>query len=134
MGAQRATSQWVTHPGIALGSACLTSEFPSPPKPLSSHKASHITIHPPWESDALVGTLAPHGRVALIPFVTSRDPLRRNTILSALGPPALTVLFMGAQRATSQWVTHPGIALGSACLTSEFSSPPKPLSSHKASR
>ncbi|KAL6225820.1 hypothetical protein ACLB2K_004669 [Fragaria x ananassa] len=27
-----------------------------------------ITIHPPWESDALVGTLAPHGRVALIPL------------------------------------------------------------------
>ncbi|KAL6201760.1 hypothetical protein ACLB2K_025472 [Fragaria x ananassa] len=26
-----------------------------------------ITIHPPWESDALVGTLAPHDRVALIP-------------------------------------------------------------------
>ncbi|KAL6189155.1 hypothetical protein ACLB2K_040545 [Fragaria x ananassa] len=51
-----------------------------------------ITIHPPWESDALVGTLAPHGRVALIPF-TSQDPFRRNTILSALGPPALTVLF-----------------------------------------
>ncbi|KAL6128312.1 hypothetical protein ACLB2K_071667 [Fragaria x ananassa] len=65
--------------------------------------------------------------------VTSQDPFRRNTILSALGPPALTVLFLGAHRATSQWVTHPGIALGSACLTSEFSSPPKPLSSHKAS-
>ncbi|KAL6133013.1 hypothetical protein ACLB2K_065250 [Fragaria x ananassa] len=27
-----------------------------------------ITIHPPWESDALVGTLAPHGRAALIPL------------------------------------------------------------------
>ncbi|KAL6199345.1 hypothetical protein ACLB2K_029129 [Fragaria x ananassa] len=27
-----------------------------------------ITIHPLWESDALVGTLAPHDRVALIPF------------------------------------------------------------------
>ncbi|KAL6125184.1 hypothetical protein ACLB2K_073243 [Fragaria x ananassa] len=56
-----------------------------------------ISIHPPWESDALVGTLAPHGRVALIPFVTSQDPLRRNTILSALGPSALTVLFPAAQ-------------------------------------
>ncbi|KAL6143630.1 hypothetical protein ACLB2K_054325 [Fragaria x ananassa] len=56
-----------------------------------------ITIHHPWESDALVGTLAPHDRVALIPFVPSQDPFRRNTILSALGPPALTVLFPAAQ-------------------------------------
>ncbi|KAL6129346.1 hypothetical protein ACLB2K_072697 [Fragaria x ananassa] len=31
-----------------------------------------ITIHPPWESDALVGTLAPHGRVALIPLTHPR--------------------------------------------------------------
>ncbi|KAL6219419.1 hypothetical protein ACLB2K_007178 [Fragaria x ananassa] len=56
-----------------------------------------ITIYPPWESDALVGTLAPHGKVALIPFVTSQDPFRRNTILSAVGPSALTVLFPIAQ-------------------------------------
>ncbi|KAL6125185.1 hypothetical protein ACLB2K_073244 [Fragaria x ananassa] len=148
-----------------------------------------ISIHPPWESDALVGTLAPHGRVALIPFVTSQDPLRRNTILSALGPSALTVLFPAAQEqlprpsrtlaphgrvalipfVTSQdplrrntifsalgpsaltvlflaaqeqlpsrspilgLLTHPGIALASTCLTSEYSSPPKPLSHQKAS-
>ncbi|KAL6137553.1 hypothetical protein ACLB2K_062845 [Fragaria x ananassa] len=56
-----------------------------------------ITIHPPWESDVLVGTLASHDRVALIPFVTSQDTFRCNTILSALGPPALTVLFPAAQ-------------------------------------
>ncbi|KAL6212946.1 hypothetical protein ACLB2K_018161 [Fragaria x ananassa] len=30
-------------------------------------------------------------------FVTSQDPFHRNTILSALGPPALTVLFPAAQ-------------------------------------
>ncbi|KAL6136345.1 hypothetical protein ACLB2K_061641 [Fragaria x ananassa] len=30
-------------------------------------------------------------------IVTSQDPFRRNTILSALGPPALTVLFPAAQ-------------------------------------
>ncbi|KAI5316538.1 hypothetical protein L3X38_036245 [Prunus dulcis] len=57
-------------------------------------------------SDVLAGTLAPHGRVALIPFCHTPDRLRRNTILSALGlatfSPASTVLFLGAHGTTSQ--------------------------------
>ncbi|KAL6128987.1 hypothetical protein ACLB2K_072340 [Fragaria x ananassa] len=36
-----------------------------------------ITIHPPWESDALIGTLTPHGRVALIPL---SHPMTHSTV------------------------------------------------------
>ncbi|KAI5349403.1 hypothetical protein L3X38_002290 [Prunus dulcis] len=65
-----------------------------------------LTIHPLKGSDVLVGTLAPHGRVALIPNCHTPDRLRRSRILSALGlatfSPARTVLFLGAHEATSQ--------------------------------
>ncbi|KAI5322829.1 hypothetical protein L3X38_031901 [Prunus dulcis] len=65
-----------------------------------------LTIYPLKGSDVLVGTLAPHGRVALIPNCHAPDRLYRSTILSALGlatfSPARTVLFLGAHEATSQ--------------------------------
>ncbi|KAI5329486.1 hypothetical protein L3X38_028883 [Prunus dulcis] len=65
------------------------------------------------------------------------DRLRRNTILSALGlatfSPARTVLFLGAHGATSQGVTHPGIAPASNSLNFGVPTNPKPVSSQKAS-
>ena len=59
---------------------------------------------PPLGPDVLIGTLAPHDKVALISNchiparapTTSRARLRRSTILFTLGPDhALTVLFLG---------------------------------------
>ncbi|KAI5339519.1 hypothetical protein L3X38_018791 [Prunus dulcis] len=64
----------------------------------------------------------------------SWDWLRRSTILSALGPPLCPHSFVsGSSRATSQWVTHPGIALAPNSLNfgvsydSEASELPKGL-------
>ncbi|RXH90227.1 hypothetical protein DVH24_032584 [Malus domestica] len=54
-------------------------------------------------------------------LTTSRARLHRSIILSTLGPDhTLIVLFLGTHTRTSQWVTHPGIALAQTCLTSEF--------------
>ncbi|KAI5342675.1 hypothetical protein L3X38_010551 [Prunus dulcis] len=39
-GSSRATSQWVTHPGIALAPNSLNFGVPTTPKPVSSQKAS----------------------------------------------------------------------------------------------
>ncbi|CAN6683873.1 unnamed protein product [Malus baccata var. baccata] len=59
---------------------------------------------------------------------------RRSMILSALGPGhALTILFLGTHTRTSQWVTHPMIALVLTRLTLEFRWNSKPVSSQKAS-
>ncbi|CAL2258831.1 unnamed protein product [Prunus armeniaca] len=53
--------------------------------------------------------------------VTSRDRLRRSTILSALGPSLCPHGFVSkSSRATSQWVTNPEIALALTRLTLEF--------------
>ncbi|BBH01526.1 cyclic nucleotide gated channel 1 [Prunus dulcis] len=58
------------------------------------------------------------------------DRLRRSRILSALGlatfSPARTVLFLGAHEATSQVVTHPGIAPASNSLNFGVPTNPKP--------
>ncbi|KAI5317159.1 hypothetical protein L3X38_036866 [Prunus dulcis] len=67
-------------------------------------------------------------------FVTSRDQLRRSTILSALGPHLCPHGFVsGNSRATSQWVTHPGIALAPNSLNFGVRTTLKPVSSQKAS-
>ncbi|KAI5323549.1 hypothetical protein L3X38_032621 [Prunus dulcis] len=64
--------------------------------------------------------------------VTSRDPLRRSTILSALGPPLCPHDFVsGNSRATSQWVTQPGIALAPNSLNFGVPTTPKPVSSQR---
>ncbi|KAI5340430.1 hypothetical protein L3X38_019704 [Prunus dulcis] len=74
--------------------------------PLSVGRCGISQSTPLKGSDVLVGTLAPHGRVALIPNCHTPDRLRRSRILSALGlatfSPARTVLFLGAHEATSQ--------------------------------
>ncbi|CAL8163871.1 unnamed protein product [Prunus armeniaca] len=70
----------------------------------------------------------------MVQHVTSRDRLRRSTILSALGPPLCPHGFVsGNSRATSQWVTHPEIALAPNSLNFGVSMTPKPVSSQKAS-
>ncbi|CAL9016632.1 unnamed protein product, partial [Prunus brigantina] len=52
--------------------------------------------------------------------ITSQDRLRHSTIFSALGPPLCPHGFVsGNSRATSQWVTYPGIALAPTRLTSD---------------
>ncbi|KAM1504062.1 hypothetical protein ACFX1X_000213 [Malus domestica] len=85
-----------------------------------------LTIHRFKGPDVLVGTLPSS--------TTSQARLSRSTILSALGlDHTLTVLFLGTHTRTSQWVTHPGIALRQTRLTSEFRWNPKPVSSQKAS-
>ncbi|KAI5326728.1 hypothetical protein L3X38_035802 [Prunus dulcis] len=122
LGAHEVTSQGVTHPGIAPASNSLNFGVPTNPKPVSSQKASRY-------EDA---------RVALIPNCHTPDRLRRSAILSALGlatfSPARTVLFLGAHEATSQGVTHPGIAPASNSLNFGVPTNPKPVSSQKASR
>ncbi|KAI5330671.1 hypothetical protein L3X38_030069 [Prunus dulcis] len=66
--------------------------------------------------------------------VTPLDRLRRSTILSALGPHLYLQSFVsGSSRATSQWVTHPGIALAPNSLNFGVPTTPKPVSSQKAS-
>ncbi|KAI5353862.1 hypothetical protein L3X38_006756 [Prunus dulcis] len=58
--------------------------------------------------------------------VTSRNRLRRSTILSALGPPLCPHGFVsGSSRATSQCVTHPGIALAPNSLNFRVPTTPK---------
>ncbi|KAI5323853.1 hypothetical protein L3X38_032926 [Prunus dulcis] len=69
-----------------------------------------------------------------IMHVTPRDQLCRSTILSALGPPSGPHGFIsGSSRPTSQWVTHPGIALAPNSLNFGVPTTPKPVSSQKAS-
>ncbi|KAI5336761.1 hypothetical protein L3X38_016029 [Prunus dulcis] len=64
--------------------------------------------------------------------VTSRDWLRRSTILSALGPPLCLHDFVsGSTRATSQRVTHPGIALALNSFNFGVPTTPKLVSSQK---
>ncbi|KAI5325826.1 hypothetical protein L3X38_034900 [Prunus dulcis] len=66
-------------------------------------------------------------------LVTSRDQLHCSTILSALGPPLCPHDFVsGSSRATSQWVTHPGIALAPNSLN--FGVPTIPKSGGDAAR
>ncbi|KAI5324488.1 hypothetical protein L3X38_033561 [Prunus dulcis] len=76
-------------------------------------------------------------RVALIPNCHTPDRLRSSAILSSLGlatfSPARKDLFLGAHGATSQGVTHPGIAPASNSLNFGVLTTPKPVSSQKAS-
>ncbi|KAI5341801.1 hypothetical protein L3X38_009676 [Prunus dulcis] len=105
-GSSRATSQWVTHPGIALAPNSLNFGVPTTPKPSGSDtKLSHPGIGsavarycPLWAPP-----LCPHGFVS------------------------------GSSRATSQWVTHPGIALAPNSLNFGVPTTSKPVSSQKAS-
>ncbi|KAI5350706.1 hypothetical protein L3X38_003597 [Prunus dulcis] len=77
-----------------------------------------------------VGKLTP----TVVSTVTSRDRLRRSTILSALGPPLFRYSFVsGSSRAASQWVTHPEIALAPNSLNFGVPTTPKPVNSQKAS-
>ncbi|KAI5321022.1 hypothetical protein L3X38_030092 [Prunus dulcis] len=74
------------------------------------------------------------GLVLSAQIITPRDRLRRSTILSALGPLLCPHGFVsGSSRATSQWVTHPGIALAPNSLNFRVPTTPKPVSSQKAS-
>ncbi|KAI5339643.1 hypothetical protein L3X38_018915 [Prunus dulcis] len=79
-------------------------------------------------------SVGPLFRINIYLSVTSRDQLRRSTILSALCPPLCRHGFVsGSSRATSQWVTHPGIALAPNSLNFGVPMTPKPVSSQKAS-
>ncbi|KAI5320933.1 hypothetical protein L3X38_040641 [Prunus dulcis] len=61
-------------------------------------------------------------------IVSPWDRLRRSTILSALGSPLCPHDFVsGNSRATSQWVTHPGIALAPNALNFGVPTTPKPV-------
>ncbi|KAI5335936.1 hypothetical protein L3X38_026070 [Prunus dulcis] len=104
----------VTHPGIAPASNSLNFGVPTTPKPVSSQKAS------------------PKFRVA-----QRTGPTPSSKILSSLGlatfSPARKDLFLGAHGATSQGVTHLGIAPASNSLNFGVPTNPKPVSSQKAS-
>ncbi|KAI5337526.1 hypothetical protein L3X38_016797 [Prunus dulcis] len=66
--------------------------------------------------------------------VTFRDRLHRSTILSALGLIlCLHGFIFGSLRATSQWVTTPGIAPTPNSLNFGVPMTPKPVSSQKVS-
>ncbi|ONI12409.1 hypothetical protein PRUPE_4G163000 [Prunus persica] len=58
----------------------------------------------------------------------NKDMVSGSTILSSLGPPLCPHGFVfGSSRATSQWVTHPGIALAPNSLNFGVPTTPKPL-------
>ncbi|KAI5346513.1 hypothetical protein L3X38_014392 [Prunus dulcis] len=66
--------------------------------------------------------------------VTPWDRLRCSTILSALGSPLCPYDFVsGSSQATSQWVTHPEIALAPNSFNFGVPTIPKPVSSQKVS-
>ncbi|KAI5336931.1 hypothetical protein L3X38_016200 [Prunus dulcis] len=122
LGAHGATSQGVTHPGIAPASNSLNFGVPTNPKPVSSQKASPSEL--------------PKGlaKVRVAQRTTQTLP---SMILSSLGlatfSPARKDLFLGAHGATSQGVTHPGIAPASNSLNFGVPTNPKSVSSQKAS-
>ncbi|KAM7511839.1 hypothetical protein LguiB_010714 [Lonicera macranthoides] len=107
------------------------SSYHSSTQESTHHSGRHIL--PPKGIDVLVDTPYSVGS-ALIPFVTTRSHL--STILSALGsvldrPQPQDIyphgFVSGSSRPASQGVTHPGISLVQARLTSEFSWDPKPV-------
>ncbi|CAN6699609.1 unnamed protein product [Malus baccata var. baccata] len=142
LGTHTRTSQWVTHPGIALARTPI--ELPKGLVLGRDEKKYIYKDHSPRrcgmsQSTPIRGptSSSAHFRPGIgsdTKFITSRARLHHSTILSALGPDhALTVLFMGTHTRTSQWVTHPGIALVRTRLTSEFRWNPRLVSSQKAS-
>ncbi|KAI5332117.1 hypothetical protein L3X38_022245 [Prunus dulcis] len=139
----RATSQWVTHPGIALAPNSLNFRVPTTPKPVSSQKASskfrvaqRTGPTPPSKILSSLGwaDAPPQGFVPGPGYILTSaqkasprsewcsglDPTLPSMILSSLGlatfSQARKDLFLGAHGATSQGVTHPGIALASNSL------------------
>ncbi|KAI5343886.1 hypothetical protein L3X38_011762 [Prunus dulcis] len=98
----------VTHPGIAPASHSLNFGVLTTPKPVSSQKAS------------------PKFRVAQR---TAQLHLARYCPLWAHSTVSLTDLFLGAHGATSQGVTHPGIAPASNSLNFRVLMNPKPRAS-----
>ncbi|KAM7528823.1 hypothetical protein LguiB_032233 [Lonicera macranthoides] len=127
--------------GVLMGSEARSPNFRCGMPPLSYHSSTQGSTHhsgrhilPPKGIDVLVNTPYSVGS-ALIPFVTTRSHL--STILSALGsvldrPQPQDIyphgFVSGSSRPASQGVTHPGISLVQARLTSEFSWDPKPVS------
>ncbi|KAI5332441.1 hypothetical protein L3X38_022570 [Prunus dulcis] len=103
----------VTHPGIALASNSLNFGVLTTPKPVSSQKASSKFRVAQW---------------------TAQLHLARYCPLWAHSTVSRTGLFLGAHGATSQGVTHPGIAPASNSLNFGVPTNPKPVSSQKASR
>ncbi|CAN6712546.1 unnamed protein product [Malus baccata var. baccata] len=90
--------------------------------------------HPRRHTSGHEFTLIPNCHIPVWAPTTSRARLHCSMILFASGPDhAFTVLFLGTQMRTSQWVTHHGIALARTRLTSEFRWNPKPMSSQKTS-
>ncbi|KAI5317701.1 hypothetical protein L3X38_037408 [Prunus dulcis] len=102
----------VTHPGIAPASHSLNFGVLTTPKPVSSQKASSKF------------------RVAQR---TAQLHLARYCPLWAHSTVSRTGLFLGAHGATSQGVTHPGIAPASNSLNFGVPTNPKPVSPQKAS-
>ncbi|KAI5317219.1 hypothetical protein L3X38_036926 [Prunus dulcis] len=115
----RATSQWITPPGIVLAPNSLNFGVPTTPKPgLTSTSAhSHHTV-----SGSDTKLLHPGIGSAVARYCPLWAPLS--------GPHGFV---SGSSRATSQWVTHPGIALAPNSLNFRVPTTPKPVSSQKAS-
>ncbi|KAI5319338.1 hypothetical protein L3X38_039046 [Prunus dulcis] len=94
-------------------------------RPPSAGRCGILQSTPLKESDVPVGTLAPHGRVALIPNCHTPDRLRRSKILSALGlatfSQALTVFVSGSSRRNFPgWSPILGLLQPPTRLTLEF--------------
>ncbi|KAI5352018.1 hypothetical protein L3X38_004909 [Prunus dulcis] len=94
-----------------------------------------LTIHPLKGSDVLVGTLAPHGRVALIPNCHTRT----GSAVAGYCPlwawlhshqPA-RFCFWELTKQLPRVVTNPGIAPASNSLNFGVLTTPKPVSSQK---
>ncbi|KAI5347423.1 hypothetical protein L3X38_015302 [Prunus dulcis] len=122
----RATSQWVTHPGIALAPNSLNFGVPTTPKPVSSQKASARRPRRHTRTTRQSGSDTKLSHPGINSAVARYCPL-----WAPLSGPHGFV--SGNSRATSQWVTHPGIALAPNSLNFGVPTTPKPVSSQKAS-
>ncbi|KAI5331660.1 hypothetical protein L3X38_021786 [Prunus dulcis] len=105
--------------------------------PLSVGRCGISQSTPLKGSDVLVGTLAPHGRVALIPFCHTRtgSAVTRYCPLWAWLHSHQPARFCSWEltKQLPRVVTHPGIAPASHSLNFGVPSTPKPVSSQKAS-
>ncbi|KAI5317643.1 hypothetical protein L3X38_037350 [Prunus dulcis] len=89
-------------------------------RPLSVGRCGISQSTPLKGSDVLVGTLAPHGRVALIPNCHTPDRLRRNAILSALGLGPHGFVSGSSRSNFPGWSPILGLLQPPTRLTSEF--------------
>ncbi|KAI5355488.1 hypothetical protein L3X38_008383 [Prunus dulcis] len=152
LGAHEATSQGVTHPGIAPASNSLNFGVlttPQPPARFCSWELTkqlpRVVTHPgiaPASHSLNFGVLTTPKPVSSQKASSKSEwrsglaqlyPTRYCPLWAGLTPATRTDLFLGAHGVTSQGVTHPGIAPASNSLNFGVLTTPQPVSPQKAS-